>query len=1057
MAVRTPAGRHRFGSSKEGAVLAALAFDVNKPVSTDTLIRRVWDEDPPDRPLVSLRSYMSRLRKRLGRAAVPDGPRLTQNAHAYTLETPPDTVDCHRFRTLVSRAAARSADGDDPGALALMREAEALWRGEPLTGIGGTWAETVRADLGERRFAAILARAETQLRTGDFAEVVADLSALAAERPTDETLLAHLMVASYACGRQADALRFYESARRRLSDELGTDPAENLSRVHRLILRQAPVSELISGGKATTRRSRSAEQRPPDNLPRHAELVGREAEMGILADCVGSPPPGSCAVVALQAISGMAGVGKSLLALHAAERFGAHFPDGRIHLNLQAHAPGAEPLTPRAALSSLLRALGVPAGSIPQEPEEAASLWRTLLTSRRAVIVLDDAADAEQVRPLLPGRSSSLVVITSRRRLSGLPGVRPLFLDVLPPEDAVALFRRLVGDERAGDGAQIAEVVRLCGYLPLAVELAAGRLVSRPTWKVSHLIRRMTRGQGRLREIRDGCDEIGRAFEMSYNTLTEDQKRVFRFAGLHFGSEFDLYAAAALTGFGPQKTERILDDLLDAHLVHETAPERYRFHDLLGEYSRTLATAVDSAADRDRALARLAEFCLHAADRAVRLADPRHPRLGTGHGDCRLPLPSWHDPQEAESWLMAERAALIAAERHLREHGAPRRAALLAHTLAGFLDKEGYWPEAQRMHEHAARTWAGLGEERCEARARIDLGITLTHASRYAEAAAAGERALELARAVGDTEAEAEALHRLGLVHWCRGDYRSMLATQQTALELRRKSGDRWQMTRSVNNIGIAYLHLGEHSKALQHFQEALAVFGELGDGRGQVQSLNNVAEAYLEMGDKKAARESFARVFDLAMKQGSRTEQAVAQLNMANTFSLPEEMNQALDLSREALFSFRRLGDRRYEAITMNFMGRALLVAGRHRDAQVHHARALEAARPIGAGLEEAQALCGLGAAEFGAGQGPAAATHLEAALAVARRLHSPKDEAQACALLAEVRLAAGARAEAVSLLRRALEIFERLDPAEAERTRIRLACLRGTRADGTGGLDPG
>ncbi|PGH51987.1 BTAD domain-containing putative transcriptional regulator [Streptomyces sp. Ru87] len=1025
------------GSAKERMALAALALDAGRPVSLDTLVDRLWDGSPPRKPRASVHAYTARIRKNLRTAGLNPAPRITQHAHAYTLETSPDSVDCHRFQQLAARARSLSDSGDDAEALDLLRRAERLWRGEPLSGLGGLWVESVRTVLREKRLAAALTGIAIELRHGRYADLMGDLSAWVERYPTDETLIGCFMTASYGCGRQADALRAYESARRRLREELGTDPGEALTRIHRLILSGAPVAELLPGRPAPVTFREAGP--PPDSLPRHAELVGREEEQRVLDECLApGASAGAGTVIALQAISGMAGVGKSLLALHTANRVAPHFPDGRIYVNLCAHAPGRRPLSPSAALAQLLRELGVPARGVPQDLDASVSLWRTLLANRRVVIVLDDASDPDQVRPLLPGRSPSLVLITSRRRLSGLPGVRSVFLDLLPPGDAVTLFRRLVRDERARDEEQVAEIVRLCGYLPLAVEIAAGRLGSRPSWSASHLIARLSRGHGRLREFRDGYREIARAFEMSYATLTPEQQTAFRLLGLHPGTEFDARAAAALTGMRLDDTEQIVDVLLDAHLVRETAPDRYRFHDLLGEYARTLTAGTDSEADRDSAVRRLTDYYLRAADRADRLAHPRRARLPLGEADLTpCALPDWSGAREAKEWLVTEHPALVAAERRLRESGRPRQAALLAHALAEFLDTEGYWPEAHHMHEQAVLTWERLGDRRAEARARIDRCVNHAHAGRYGPAATDGERALSLAREAGDQEAEAEALNQLGTLYWHRGDYPAMLAAHRTALRIRTASGDLWHRARSTNNLGIARLHLGDHAAALRHFREALAMFGETGDARGQAQSLNNQAEAHLHTGARGAAREAFARVLTIALESGSRTEQAVAQSNLASTFALPAQSEQALRLYGEALASFRRLGDRRNVTITLVRMGDALLAAGRNGEATGHHAQALELARELGAGLEEIQALRGLGTAAHRDGQLRDAGEQLEAALDLARRIHSPEEEAKTCATLAEVRLAAGSREEAVALCRAALRIFERFDATESGRLR--------------------
>ncbi|MEU9789609.1 tetratricopeptide repeat protein [Streptomyces sparsogenes] len=1016
--LRTEGRPDPLGSAKIALMLAALALDVGKPVALDTLIEQLWDGDPPGKPRASLHSCAAKIRRRLPQPDAPGSPSpLVQRAHTYTLAVDPEAVDWHRFNRLAAQARSLADSGDDAQALALLRQAEGLWRGEPLAGLGGLWAENVRATLLEGRLAATLTRIAIEFRRGRFAELVGELSALVARYPTDETLIRHLMVAGYGSGRQADALRTYDLARRRLKEELGADPGEALSRAHRLILNRAPVSELLTdhapAATAASTATRAATT-APNNLPGHAELVGRHEEMRALQAVLQAPDEGG-AVIALQTITGMGGVGKSLLALHAARRLAKRFPDGQLYIDLQAHSAGRHPLTPQAALTTLLRYLGVPATAVPHDLDELTSLWRTLLSSRRAVIVLDDAADPEQVRPLLPGSSSSLIIITSRRRLAGLPGVRPLFLDVLPTDDATALFRRLVGPERSEDANDVANIARLCGHLPLAIELAAGRMISRPSWTTSHLIQRLSRAHGRLNEIRDVYTDIARVFEISYNTLTAEQQTVFRLLGLHLAPEFGPHSAAALTGLPLEETERIIDTLLDAHLLSEPAPDRYRFHDLLGEYALTLTVAEDTEEDRARAVQRLIDFHLNAAAQADRMIYPRRARLDLHLAPSPCPLPTWSDAQDAKRWLTAERTALVAAERHARTHH-PAQAAQFAHVLAGFLDAEGYWAEAQRMHDHAATHWRTTNNPRAEARALIDLSATLAHSARYPQAVDCARRALTLAQNVHDPTAEAEALHLLGVLHWHLGRLDEALTLQREALEIRSRSGDQWQVARSQNNLGITLLHLGSHLSAKDSFEAALKGFREVGDHREESHVLNNMSDLFLSTGDRESARQALEHSLRISMASGSRSDQAVAQYNLANILDLPEDLDAALDLYRQALFAFRQLGDRRNESIALNSIGSAFHAAGRAHEAAAHHRGALALAKSIGAALEETQALRCLGLAELRLGDLQSASDHLEAALDLARRLRFPEEQRRALDALADARLQLGMRERATA-----------------------------------------
>ncbi|MFF9199172.1 BTAD domain-containing putative transcriptional regulator [Streptomyces sp. NPDC014779] len=946
---RTPAG-----TPKERLTIAALALSAGRPVSLDALVHRVWDDSPPAKPRASLHVYATRIRQRLrasgGRA------RLVQEANTYTLDTAPELVDWHRFQRLADEARTLADGGDPTAALDRLARADALWHGEPLAGLPGLWAEATRARLTEKRLAVTLARTGIQLRLGRHTEVVPDLVALLDDHPTDETVAAQLMTASYGSGRQADALRTYETVRRRLSEELGTDPGEALTRLHRLVLDRAPLPELLPRTEPGP-----APRSAPHTLPSHGALVGRARELRLITDPHAADDAPGPRVIALQTIAGMPGVGKSLLAVHAARRLADRYPDGQVLLDLRAHAPGRQALSPQAALFTLLRVFGVPAPAIPGDQDERTALWRTLLSTRRAVIVLDDARDAEQLRPLLPGSTRSLVIVTSRRRITGLPGVRSVFLDVLPAEDATTLFRKLVGEDRVQDPDDVARIVRLCGHLPLAVELAAGRLASRPSWTTRNLIAKLRRTPGRLAEIRDGFTEIARAFEMSYHSLDEDRQDAFRMLGLHFGATFGPHAAAALTGLSLAAAERMIDSLLDDHLLSEPMPERFHFHDLVREFAGMLAAMEDPPSELAEVRRRLIHFYIQAAARAARIIHPRRFRHETAdhpaHTSPAYELPFWRDAQEARGWLAQERPGLIAAEHHARTHGGAREAALLAGALAGFLEEDGHWSEAQRMHGPAARYWHTAGDVRGEISALVDLGTAQSRASRYDRALTNVHRALDLARTLGEPATEAEVRHLLGVLHWHLGSLDTALSLQKSTLALRRGTGDAWQIARCQNNIGITHLFLQEFDDSRRAFLAALKGFRSCGDEREVACVLNNLSDLYVNMGDRGTARRTAIDSLALMEKHGNETERAAARVNLANTMTPEDEGEEMLRLYRDALATFRGVGDLRNTAEALHRIGDALRGLGRDAEATAHYRAAFEAARGIGAAHEEARA----------------------------------------------------------------------------------------------------
>lgn len=988
----------RLGSTKEAHLLAALAYEVGRPVPLDRLVRRLWDDEPPGSPLSSLYANATSLRRHLRSVQAGDGPAPCVNraSGAYTLEADPEIVDWHRFRRLVSQARELADSGEDDRALELFRRAEALWRGEPLSGLGGLWAASVRTSLREQRDDAVIARTAVELRLGRFDDVAGELSEVLPRRPTDEMLIGQLMIAHHGRGRHADALRLYAGLRRRLRAELGSEPGPDLARTHELILSHAPVSTLLPA-----LRPQQPAPPPPNTLPRHTQVVGREREMRTLLDRLDAAP-GRGAVVALQSISGMAGVGKSLLAWSVAERLADRFPEGQVHLDLRAHAPMEEPVTPSDALARLLRTLGVAPKALAATVEELTALWRTTMAKRRMVIVLDDASGPEQIRPLLPGSSPSLVLITSRRRMSGLPGVRSLTLDVLSAQDAVALFRRMVEDDRADDPEEVARIVALCGYLPLAIEIAASRLNSRPNWSLAHLIRRLSREHTRLEELRDSDREIAVVFYVSYATLTVEERTVFRLVSLHLTPDFGPHSAAAVTGLSLSRVERVLDTLVDAHLLQVPAPDRYRFHDLLNEFAINLTAAEDSAGDRESAMHRLIDFYIAAADAADRMVRPGRLRLDIPViPGLREWIPAWQDAAEAEGWLMAEHLGLINAARYARTHRRPDQAAFLGHVMAGFLEAGGFWSEAEDIHRHAVHYWHETGEPVAEVRARIELGRLYANSGRYQQAMGVLDGAVAIAAETGDTAAELEVLHELGILHWHQGRFDAALAVQREVLALREKEGDRRQIARCLNNIAITSLYTGRYGIARITLCEALREFQAIDDPVFQRRVLNNLADLDVRIGDTSAARQSLEKARSIGIANADKSDLAVMDITLASALEVPERLDEALTLLRRALESSRELGDLRNQAICLNEMGRTYRKAGRPEDAVGLHARALDLARHIDTVIDEVQSLLLLGTAERLLGRHRSAIGRLREALRLAGGAHLPVEEAEAAAEL--------------------------------------------------------
>ncbi|MFE3599622.1 tetratricopeptide repeat protein [Streptomyces sp. NPDC059142] len=1084
MGLRLDGQRLELGSDKERAVLAALALDAGRPVSIDRLMGRLWDTAPPENARANTHTYVSRLRRHLRRAGDgPGAPRIHTRAHTYVLEVDAQHIDWFRFQRLVARAATSVTGGDDEQALSLLTGAEQLWQGEALAGLPGEWAMSVRRTLAERRLAATVSRNAAALRTGRFTDLADELPALAEEHPGDEAIAAQLMLARYGCGRYTEALRVHERIRRLLVSEYGSRPGAELNRIHRGILERVAPGELVrsvlgtpgnghtpgrttgtrpggaradkapsalrssstaasapapdsdaapgSGPDSAPAPSPPSQPLPPRNLPHQSPLVGRGQELRALS-ALADTAATDASVITLETVSGMAGVGKTAVALHTARHLAPRFPDGQIYLDLRAHSSVQEPLAPDAALATLLRLFGTPAETIPMGLAERTALWRSTLAERRAVIVLDDAAGAAQVTPLLAGESGSLTIITSRRHLAGLPYARSIPLDVLPTGDAITLFRRFAGEDRTQDIQEVARIVRLCGYLPLAIELVAHRFRVRSSWTLATLRERLARPSGRLGEIRDGEQEVARAFDLSYRTLPDAQRVAFRRLGLHPGADFTADAAAALLNLSRDAVERLLEALLASHLLREPTPDRYEYHDLVHEFARTLAMSEDGEQQCEEAVSRVIHFYVDAADAADRLVYPRRIRPEPGSRGSVVQLPQWPAAEDAKSWFTAERGNLLAAENYARTHGHPEQAAQLAYEAGGFLEGDCHWQDAVSILRHAVAHWSRTGERPALCRALLCLGAVQANTGHYPEAARTGEQALELARGIGDADAEAEAYRTLGALNWHLGENRRALVLFQNSFAVKSQTGDAWDRARGYNNIAVCLLHLGEHSRALEHFRNALDAFTEADDRVAMGKTFTNMGNLYLHAGEMALARHSFERSISLLDPIGNRYDRATARGNLANVLVVAGEMDAALPLYREAIDEFRSLGDRKSLADVLIGVGEAHRKAGDPEKAAGFHRDALRIAEAIGAAGQETRALRLLGLAYFETRSLGPAADQLRAALLTALRTHDADEEVKSRCLLAEVRLAAGDADEARSLLRQALDSAARLPDSQ-------------------------
>ncbi|MEU6661519.1 tetratricopeptide repeat protein [Streptomyces sp. NPDC046821] len=1002
--LRAAGRRSDLGSTKTRVALAALAWDAGRTVSVDTLIHRIWDDHPPAKAREALHAHISRIRRSL-RTAGGNAPTIVSRANSYSLDVDPNRVDLRCYANCVERARSLRDSGDEQSALDLLDRAESLWRGEPLAGITGSWAEHVRVGIGETSLAATMTRAEILLSRDKFSDAVHVLLPLVEAHPVDEALAERLAIALYGSNRTAEATRLLQRTRQRVVRDIGLDAGRGLHRVHQGILAGTSAAALLPGGKAEERASARPEHRVPDNLPRDVPWAGRRDELQRLSSalCEGQ---GTSDVVTVEAIHGMGGIGKTALAVHLAHRLRDRFPDGRVFLHLGGCSAHRTALTPVRALTELLRLLGMTSKELPGELDELVALWRSAARHRRMLVILDDATSSDQIRPLLPGASPTAVVVTSRRRLPGLPGVRPVSLDVLPTREAAALFSQRLGRGRDADPSDVSEIVRICGHLPLAVEIAASRLLARASWTTSDLLRQLGGGSGHLAQLHDVDRTLTRVFEVSYHALNAEQQLVFRCMGLHKGVEFGPGAIAALTGFSLETVERISEELLLHCLVSEPVPHRFAMHDLLRDYSRSLVEVDGIEGDVRQAMQRLVDYYIKAADRADRLAYPFRSRADLVVGDPTASLcPEIVDAQSAERWLITESANLLDTLNWLANHGSDHQLAISVHVLAGFLDMEGHLAAAEPSLRRAAAHWDAAGDRAARARSLLDLCAVYTHGSRYEEAISAAREALDLARSLQDRELESECVHQLSISLWQTGQYALAKSLLMDSLDFLMQIDDSLRGARCRNLLGIIHLHLGESEEALTCFDSALVDFTSIGDERGKYSALNNRAELHRRAGRLGDAEVAYRRAMGVADSLGNPRDKATLQMNLASVMDGLGRTDEALSLYDMALPVLRSVGDRRAEAIALTRMGRAYRAAGRMEEALRQHAAALGVARAIHAVGEEIDVLYDLALTELDMGHTSQAVAHMNESRVASKAVNAPSEEARAVKALTRMR----------------------------------------------------
>jgi DNA-binding SARP family transcriptional activator/tetratricopeptide (TPR) repeat protein len=889
------------------ALLGALLI-LPEVVPVERLVDELWVDHPPSgaRKLVS--GYVSQLRRLIGD---PRGQILVTRPLGYQMLVPRTGVDAGRFEELLARARTMMEDGQaDPAADAAARGL-ALWRGRALADVPpGPLAAAEAERLEELRLAAVELRIEAVLRQGrgaELAPLIPSLRRLTGDYPLHERFWYQRMQVLDACGRPAEALETYAEARAVLAAELGADPGPDLQILHQRILVGDPVavhgSPASPSGPAGVPVTSAAA--PPAAVPRQLpagvrHFAGRAEEIQKLTR-LADEAAGAADAGVIVAISGIAGIGKTTLAVQWGRRVADRFPDGQLYANLRGFDAGDAPVDPKEAMHDFLDALGMAADQVPSSLAGQMALYRSLLAGQRMIVILDNARDAEQVRPLLPGAPGSLVLITSRRQLISLAAAEEaqlIALDPLTTTEARELLESRLGAERvSAEPAATAELIGLCAGLPLALAIVASRAAVNPGVQLAALAAELRATERRLDGLNADDVNVRGAFSWSYGHLGSEAARTFRLLAVHPGPDLTAAAAASLTGAPPERARQVLAELTAVGLLAERAG-RYLLHDLLRVHAAEQVRAQDSAADRHAATRRLLDHYLHTAHAAALLIRPTRERVTLSPPQPGVTPEPLADEQQAMDWFRAEHHVLISAASMAADAGCDRHAWQIPWAIAEFLDRRGHWHDyaatqrtalaaasrlgdvtgqamasrllATALHKLAeydqARTnlrfsldwYRQAGDQAGQARAHRLLSKVAESQGRYAEALSHASQSLSLSQALADRPQEADALNSVGWYHAMLGAYQQARAFCWRAVTLHRELGNRHSEAAAWDSLGFINHRRGWHIAAIRYYESALSLFREVGDRYHQADTLAHLGDAYSDSHEPQRARDAW-------------------------------------------------------------------------------------------------------------------------------------------------------------------------------------------------------
>ncbi|MFI7142946.1 AfsR/SARP family transcriptional regulator [Streptomyces massasporeus] len=930
------------GSPQQRAVLLALLMAGGRAVTVHELVDAVWGATPPNGAVSTIRTYVSRLRRVLEPDRPPSGtPQVMLSVTGgYALRVEKEAVDLAVFEDMVNEAKRARDAGNLPLAADRLHSALGTWQGSPLPGVPGPFADVERARLNEWHITALEMRLEVDIHLGHHDEVVAELAVLRETHPLREYLTALQMLALYRCGRQAEALAVYRGARDTLARELGVEPGPALQHLHgRLLSADPSLVTPRSGATAQEEATKEtghllvgseygADERNAD--PERAEnppglvttpvrqlpadltaFAGRSDELAYMRTLV----PGADDPTVVITINGMAGVGKTALAVRLAHVVAGHFPEGQLYVNLRGFDPAGAAVDPSVALSGFLTALGVPPQQVPSALDAQSALFRSLVSNRRLLIVLDNARDSEHVRTLLPGSTGCMVMVTSRDHMVGLiatHNARPVALGLLTDEEAVQFLEQRVGASRlAAEPHAVARIVTACARLPLALAIVAARAATHPGFALSTIAAELGDTAGSLDAFAssDSTIDVRAVFSCSYLGLSPASAGLFRLLAFHPGPRITTAAVVSLTGTAPRDARRQLAELTNAQLLVESAPGVFALHDLLRDYARELADEHCTVGERAAALERLFHHYLLSAHSAVLwmsddVAEPPTVPPVVGSSPIRF-----DDQVRAKEWLDAECTTLVTMVESAAVEDLASYCWQLARVITDYLQHNGHWGEQVTMHRialaAAERSNNLLGAAQCHR----NLGRACAQLGLHDEARDQLEQAMILFRRIDDHGGCARTEGSMAYLGMLRGDHAGALRHAENALSLYEALGDRRKMGRAANNLGWLQALQGRYQDALVQCNRAIGLLGQYGDSGAQASAWDSLGYIHHHMGDHDQAIDCYRRAVELARDIGDRANEADVLVHLGETHRAAGQMDAARAAWNRAIAVLEEMG----------------------------------------------------------------------------------------------------------------------------------------------------